>query len=301
MTRIEVVVGVFLWAGCSLLLSQLRRVGAESLAERLEPFHPGSQLRPAARAISKGSVAGVLVPLAGNLGDRVSRLFGIVASPDERLRRIHSRQTGRTFRTRQMVWSTLTLVAAAVIAGSAHLTLPLAVLVLGGLPLLVFLLIEHDLERRSKRWQATTALELPVVEEQLAMLLNAGFSLNAALARSASRGAGCVAVDLRVAMNRVAQGLSQADALAEWADLAGCDGVTRLVRVLTLHSDASDLARLVSAEARQARRELHTRTIAQIDRRAEQVWIPVTVAALVPGTILLAVPFLDALRIFANA
>jgi hypothetical protein len=31
------------------------------------------------------------------------------------------------------------------------------------------------------------------------------------------------------------------------------------------------------------------------------VWIPVTVAALVPGVIFLAVPFIDALSLFANS
>jgi hypothetical protein len=38
-----------------------------------------------------------------------------------------------------------------------------------------------------------------------------------------------------------------------------------------------------------------------MDRRAQQVWIPVTVAALVPGVVFLAVPFVDALRVFAGA
>jgi len=125
--------------------------------------------------------------------------------------------------------------------------------------------------------------------------------LNSVLARISERGRGCVAQDLRRALNRVAQGSTQAQALGEWADLSGSEGVKRLARTLSLHSDSADLARLVSAEARQVRRDLHTRTLARLDRRSEQVWIPVTVAALVPGTILLAVPFLDALRIFANA
>ena len=50
-----------------------------------------------------------------------------------------------------------------------------------------------------------------------------------------------------------------------------------------------------------ARRDLQRRTIETIERRAQQVWVPVTVATLVPGVILLAVPFLAALRLFANA
>jgi tight adherence protein C len=163
------------------------------------------------------------------------------------------------------------------------------------------LTIEQRLARRSEQWQHATARELPVISEQLAMLLNAGFSVGAGLQRLTERSRGCMARDLERVVNRVQQGLSEGEALREWADLANVEGVRRLVSVLTLHSEAADLGRLVSAEARSARRELHRRTIEQIERRAQQVWVPVTVATLVPGAILLAVPFLAALHEFANA
>lgn len=301
MTRPELLVGLLLWAGSALLLSQLRRVGGESLTERLGPFNPGSTGRQRVDAERHRSLAAVLAPLAGQVGDRISTLFGVVTSADERLRRIHSGESARRFRARQMGVTLLALVTAAVAAGAVAPSPSIGVLVVLGMPLLVFLVIEQGLERRAKRWAATTDLELPVVEEQMAMLLSAGFSLSSVLARISVRGGGCVAQDLRRALNRVAQGSTQAQALGEWAELSGSEGVKRLVRLLSLHSDSADLARLVSAEARQVRRDLHTRTLARLDRRSEQVWIPVTVAALVPGTILLAVPFLDALRIFANA
>jgi tight adherence protein C len=38
-----------------------------------------------------------------------------------------------------------------------------------------------------------------------------------------------------------------------------------------------------------------------MERRSQQVWIPVTVATLVPGVIFLAVPFVEALRMFSEA
>ena len=38
--------------------------------------------------------------------------------------------------------------------------------------------------------------------------------------------------------------------------------------------------------------------IEQIERRSQQVWIPVTVAALLPGAIFIAIPFVQALRAF---
>ncbi len=301
MVRLEIVFGLLLWAGSALLLSQLRRFGGETLAERLGPFNPGSAVRSTDRGGSERSLVAVLVPLAGQLGDRISTFFGVVTSAEERLRRIHSPETARRFRARQMGLSLLALVAAAVAAGTFAPNPSTGLLIIVGMPLLVFLVIEQDLDRRAKRWAANTDLELPVVEEQMAMLLNAGFSSTSVLARISQRGGGCVAQDLKRVLNRVAQGSSQAQALGEWAELSGSEGVRRLARVISLHSDSADLARLVSAEARQVRRDLHTRTLARLDRRSEQVWIPVTVAALVPVTILLAVPFLDALRIFANA
>ena len=75
--------------------------------------------------------------------------------------------------------------------------------------------------------------------------------------------------------------------------------VERLVSVLALDRDTGDLAGLIAEEARALRHEAHRELIATIERRAQQVWIPVTVATLVPGTIFLAVPFLDALRAYS--
>ena len=46
------------------------------------------------------------------------------------------------------------------------------------------------------------------------------------------------------------------------------------------------------------RRESQRRLIERIERRNEQVWIPVTVATLVPGVVFLMIPFLDALGSF---
>ena len=87
--------------------------------------------------------------------------------------------------------------------------------------------------------------------------------------------------DLTVVVNRIGLGLSESDALREWAEVAKVDGVDRLVGVLALHTEAAALGRLVTVEARQARRELHRRTIEAIERRAQQVWVPVTVATVV--------------------
>lgn len=67
-----------------------------------------------------------------------------------------------------------------------------------------------------------------------------------------------------------------------------------------MNREAADLGRLVSDEARAIRRDVHRELLEAIERRSQQVWIPVTVATLVPGVLFLAVPFLEALRLFTE-
>ena len=83
-----------------------------------------------------------------------------------------------------------------------------------------------------------------------------------------------------------------------WHGLTG--GVSRLVGVLTLNRETGDLGRLIAEEARTIRREAHRELLAQLERRAQQVWVPVTLATLLPGTLLLAVPFLQAMQVFTD-
>jgi len=63
----------------------------------------------------------------------------------------------------------------------------------------------------------------------------------------------------------------------------------------------SDLGRLVTQEARSIRRDLHREVVAVMERRSQQVWIPVTVATLVPGVVFLCIPFIEALRQFTGS
>jgi len=101
-------------------------------------------------------------------------------------------------------------------------------------------------------------------------------------------------------VSRMRQGLTEADALREWAALARVDALDRLIAVLALNSEAADLGRLVSEEARSIRRDVQREVVEIMERRSQSVWIPVTVATLVPGVILLAIPFAQALRLFTS-
>jgi tight adherence protein C len=294
--RILLALGAVGWVGTSLLLQQVRWVSRPSLTDRLRPYLAGAG--PTGRGTT--GLRGEVLLWAAELSAWVSGLTGGGDDVARRLARIHAAEEPSTFRTRQVGWAIAGMAAAGAVSGVLAFPAPVVVVFLLGGPILGFLVPEHQLIRRSEAWQERVFLELPVIAEQLALLLGAGWSLGSALHRLAVRGSGAVSLDLERVCRRIRQGVREEEALREWASLSGVPAVERLVAVLVMNRATSDLGRLVAEEARQIRREDHRRLVVQVERRNQQVWIPVTVAALVPGVLFLAIPFVDALRAFGG-
>lgn len=302
MSRSILFYGLVLWAGATLVLSGVGWFSRRSLTARLRPYEPGG-LVGAGRLgnATSSALRELLVPVARQVGEIVAGLAGVHEDAARRLDRIHAPFDVSVFRVRQLAWAGAGLGAGGLLAVSTRPPLPLLLLFVLGGPALGFLVVEQQLAAASERWQRRIFLELPVLAEQLGMLLGAGYSLGSALNRLAARGHGACADDLNRVCGRIRQGLSEVDALREWARLADVDALTRLVGVLALNREAGDIGRLVSEEARSIRRDVHRELIEQVERRSQQVWIPVTVATLVPGAVLLAVPFIEALRLFSSS
>ncbi|MDQ2827170.1 MAG: type II secretion system F family protein [Actinomycetota bacterium] len=300
--RLAVLSGLALWAGMTLVLSQLRWFSRPPLVERLRPYSPAGMARPGRRGavLSVESFRDVIGPLSRALGERVARLFGVSEELGVRLERIHSPDDVTAFRVRQVGWSVAGFATGALLSLALRPPPPVALLFLLSGPLLGFLVPEQQVASASQAWQRRLRLELPVVAEQLAMLLSAGYSLGAALNRLAARGQGNASRDLARVCGRIRQGLTEIAALREWDEVADIEALHRLLPILALNREAADLGRLISEEARSIRKDTQRRLIETAERRAQQVWIPVTVAALVPGVIFLAVPFLEALRLFSE-
>lgn len=291
--------GLGLWVGMTLLLSQVRWFARASLTERLRPYAVGgAPLGRRAGVLSVESFRDAIGPLSRAIGERAARLAGVSEELEVRLARVHSPLDVTAFRVRQVGWSVAGLGAASLLAIGLRLPPVIAFAFLVGGPIVAFLVQEQRLAAESQRWQRRIFLELPVVAEQLSLLLSAGWSLSAALNRLASRSHGATGQDLERVCWRIRQGLSETDALREWARLAAVPALDRLVPILALNRDTSDLGRLVGDEARAVRRDVHRELIEAAERRNQQVWIPVTVAALVPGALFLAVPFVEALSAF---
>lgn len=301
MTRPLVASGLVLWVGLTLVLSKVRWFARRPLVERLRPYGPGGMGREGkAGVLSVASFQQVIGPLAEAAGDRVARFVGVSEDLALRLARIHAPITVAELRVRQLGLGVVGFGVAAL--ATALIRPPVAiglVLVLSG-PALAFLIEEQRVAAASQRWQRRLFLELPVVAEQLALLLSAGYSLTSALHRLAERSSGACGTDLRRVCARLRQGVPEVEALREWAALARVPALDRLVPVLALNRETSDLGRLMAEEARAARRDVHRELIESSERRSQQVWIPVTVATLVPGVIFLGVPFVEALRRFGG-
>lgn len=299
MTRSAVLAAVVLWAGSTLVLGEIRRTRTRSLAARVLPFRPGAPAAPAPKR-RRDEVRALVLPLAHAVGTSTARAFGVHEDLATRLERVHDTTDPAAFRLRQLGLAGAALAVGALMATLLPVPPMIAALLVLGSPLLALLVTEHHVTARSERWQQQVFLELPVVSEQLAMLLSAGFSLGSALSRLAGRSHGACAADLGRVCRRLRQGVDEVRALEEWAEVSGVDAVGRLVRVLALDRTGTDLGRLIAEEARTTRREAQRRLAETLDRRAQQVWVPVTVATLVPGVLFLAVPFIEAMRLFTT-
>jgi tight adherence protein C len=303
--RLVVVLGFGLWAGATLVLARTRLFARRSYADRIRPYTPlaapGLGARSGSgRLWSAATWREAIGPTLRDLGERGSRALGIGETLDVRLARVHSTTTAAEFRIRQSGWALGSLVTAIVVVLAVDMPAGMGLLVLLGAPVLAFLLTEQQAVKAAQRWQTQVRLELPVMSEQLAMLLAAGYSLTSALSRLATRGDGACARDLARVCRRIRHGLSEIEALREWQALASVAALDRLVAVLALNREASDLGRLISDEARSIRRDAHRDLIEAVERRSQQVWVPVTVATLLPGAVFLMIPFLEALRFYGG-
>lgn len=218
-----------------------------------------------------------------------------------RLRCIHAGQTVADFRLRQLLIGLAAFAVGIGLSISGIFPGFLSAIFAVGLPALAILIVEDNLTRAMRRWQRTTERQLPVVTEQLALLLASGVGLTSAIERLARRSTGPMGSDLTVVAVRVRQGVELDDALREWAERVDVASVHRLVRVLLMHRVAADLSSLLTHQIELARSSERELLIEQLEKRSQQIWVPVAVATLLPGMILVAIPFVSALDALTSA
>lgn len=280
--------------GSTLVLADRPWFRRQSDIVRLGPYLPSNRTSVVARRSQMG-MKETIGPTLDWLGTRLNQAMGIVTDLPLRLQRAGVATDPYDFRLRQMASGVLALLVSAVIWIVTPISTILGITILIAGPMVVVLAMEqwlnHRIEERSERLRT----ELPVMMEQLGMLVSAGFSLTSAIAHIATRGSGVVADDFRAITREVRRGVPPDECFDTWARTSGLPVVEKVVGVLALNSEASDLGSLISAEARSIRASAHRDLLEAIEKRSQLVWIPVTVATLVPGLIFLAVPFYAAM------
>ncbi|MFQ5558565.1 MAG: hypothetical protein ACE5GB_13800, partial [Acidimicrobiales bacterium] len=196
MTRIWALLVVLGFTGVVLSLSELRWFRRPSLADRLEPYAPARSRHHRSGILSVESFREVAGPLSRAVGERLARLFGVSEELETRLRRTHAAFGVTELRMRQAGWAVVAFIVGSLVSLALALPAAVATVAVLGTPVLAFLALEQQVARASARWQRRIFLELPVVAEQLGMLLSAGWSLGAAIGRIAERGSGACSSDL---------------------------------------------------------------------------------------------------------
>ena len=222
MSSIELLCALVAAVGLALVLTELPWFRRTHLAGRLRPYAPPTTAGSARTTASdRAPWRAVLLPLADQVGGRVAGLLGLHDDLALRLTRAGMTIDAAAFRMRQIVHLVLGLGAGALTA----LVLsppPLlgAVLVLGS-PIVWVLIDEQLVSWRAAERNRRLGLELPVIAEQLGILLSGGWSLPSAIRRIGDRGRGVAAEDLRTVSRRIRQGRSETEALVQWSDRRG--------------------------------------------------------------------------------
>lgn len=288
------IAATFFSAGASMLMAGITAHRGPSLVQRLGPYTPrGDQLQ--ARRHRE-----ILIDELMKVAESLARGLGVKTSLSVRLARAGRSITPERFRLGQAGTALACAVLAIGLLIFTELPGSLLVPAVALATAIGYLIAEQSLDSQAKKRTTRYRAEMPLLAEHLAILIGSGMSLSTAINTVSQRSRGLFATDLSNVAMRVNQGMSIEHALTEMARGYEYPELDRLTETLALHQNTSDLARLIAAQAESLRRANHRRLLAQIETRSQMIWIPVTVAALVPGSLLLAAPLLQAVKAISN-
>ena len=145
------------------------------------------------------------------------------------------------------------------------------------------------------------SLELPTDLEKLGIYLGAGHSISGAIRKIASNASGSTFDLFRNLENSLNSGMELEEALDEIKRSYPTNSVKRMATALESANFGANLPRVVRQEANAQRIQIQRDSLALMEKNAQKIWIPITIAALVPGIILIFVPFLSVMKSVTGA
>jgi Flp pilus assembly protein TadB len=154
-------------------------------------------------------------------------------------------------------------------------------------------------DQRSTRLGRSLSTSLIELVELTSILVNSGRSVNSALLRATQDERHPWAPFLRTALSAADRGGVIGEELLKLAHVIDIPNFERFAELIHLHINTPELGQLLHAELVTLRRNRHLQLIETLEIRSQLVWIPVSIAILIPGTILLAIPLINSLKFFS--
>jgi tight adherence protein C len=293
-----VLCGLGLGLGLWSLVSLVPRLSRPRLASRVAPYlidlSPGARELLRRRTIEPLPVIGALVaPLVDRLVSLLGTLLGGASTIELRLRQSASRFTIEQFRSRQLMWAVIGLVAgvvAAVLIGRTRPT-PVAIQLgmVGVFGVIGVVLRDRLLRRAANARLARITGELPTVLEFLTLSLSAGEGILDALRRVGRVSHGELAAELSGVVGEVSAGRPLGEALDDLAAGVRLPALTRGVEQITGALErGSPLAEVLRAQAQDARDEAKRGLLESAGKKEVAMLVPL-VFLILPVTIVFAI------------
>ncbi len=141
---------------------------------------------------------------------------------------------------------------------------------------------------------------LPLYIEQIGSFVASGLSIQSAIDRYLKTIKGPWSTPSRQMSAEIRRGANPGRALGMIASQYRLTGLDHLTRLLDANYSSPELPSLLDEQSRSLRRRQQLELTEKLAKRAQAVWIPVSVAALVPGIIFVMIPFVSALHAFGG-
>lgn len=141
--------------------------------------------------------------------------------------------------------------------------------------------------------------DMPLLLSELQSSLERGNSLTTAVITTARSSQTAWSEHLTQLAASLTRGESLATAFGELAENITEPEVRRALELLALSNQHQVAQQLVAQLLTKAKRDHHHRLIATAGKREQLIWIPVALATLIPGVLLVIVPLISSLKLLA--
>ena len=173
---------------------------------------------------------------------------------------------------------------------------------LGGTLILGIWILRPAVESWLGRKRNLAAIEMSLASEieKMAIYLAAGHSVNSALEMLSLSHDSPSSKVFELISRGTKSGVDATDAIAEAMLTYPCATLSRLANLLEGANFGADLVRGARIEASDLRNEGHRKVLAEMEKNSQKIWIPITIAALIPGIVLIFVPFIAVMNAVAG-